>query len=130
MVEQLGVLAREGLIDIWDDTRLRAGEAWLSILDEEMRNARIAVLLISASFLTSDFIRDEEVPRLYDRHEADGLTMYPLLVRSCPWQEVPWLARMQIHPRGAKPLASYRSAKVDEVVADVALEIASIARSP
>ena len=93
-----------------------------------MLHAKIAVLLISADFLTSEFIRTEEVPRLMDKHVSAGMTIYPLLVRDCAWQAVPWLAAMQLRPRNAKPVAS-RPDKVDRILADVAREIAGIARA-
>jgi hypothetical protein len=127
--EQLAVLEQEGLIDAFDDTRIRAGEDWYARLDQEMREAQIALFLISASFLTSAFIRKEEIPRLFERHEAAGMILYPLLVRDCPWQEVSWLARLQIRPRDARPIARMTASTLDKCLADVAREIASIVRA-
>jgi len=66
---------------------------------------------------------------LFDRHEQGGMTVYPLLVKPCPWQEVSWLARLQVRPRDARALASFRGAKVDEVLVEVAREISSMARN-
>jgi hypothetical protein len=128
LVSHLGVLAREGLIDVWDDRKIEAGANWFDRLHQEMLHARVAVLLISASFLTSDFIRDQEVPKLFDAHEANGMRIYPLLIRSCPWQEVPWLARMQLRPPDEKPVSRRRGDQRDEVFAEIAREIAGIAR--
>lgn len=128
LVTQIQVLARERLVDIWDDRKIGAGEDWFKEIDTKMLDARIAVLLISADFLTSSFIRDHEIPKLFDRHESGGMSMFPLLVRSCAWEEVPWLARMQIRPIDAKPVSRYRGDKVDEVLAQVVREIAAIAR--
>src|SRR5262249_54876297 len=129
VVEQLGVLASEGLIDLWDDRKIGVGEDWFAQIHEQMLNARIAVLLISSAFLTSKFIRETEVPSLFERHEQDGMTIYPLLMKPCPWQEVAWLAKMQLRPTGTKPIASYRGIRVDEVLAEVAREIASLTRA-
>jgi TIR domain len=126
--EQLAVLEREGLIDLFDDTRITVGEDWYSRLDREMLDARLALLLISAPFLNSAFIRKEEVPRLFVQHESDGMVLYPLLVRDCAWAEVPWLARLQIRPKDARPIASFRGATLDKCLADVAREIASIVK--
>ena len=108
IVSQLRVLARQNLIDIWDDTKIRVGSAWLEEIHQQMLQARIAILLISASFLSSDFILDEEIPRLFTRHEQDGMLIYPLLIRPCPWKAVPWLARMQIRPEDGRPVSSFR----------------------
>jgi hypothetical protein len=125
LANHLSVLAREGLVDNWDDQKLGAGEDFLSRIGQEMLQARVAVLLISADFLTSEFIRTKEVPLLFERHLSGGMTIFPLLVRDCAWQEVPWLARMQLRPRDAKPVAA-RPAKVDHIMAEVAREIAAL----
>jgi hypothetical protein len=66
--EQLAVLEREGLLDLYEDTQLQAGEAWYERLQSEMSAAKVGLLLLSAPFLSSGFIRNEEVPKLFDRH--------------------------------------------------------------
>jgi hypothetical protein len=129
VVEQLGVLAKQGLLDIWDDRKIGAGDAWFDQIHVHMRSAKVALLLISSAFLTSDFILTHEVPQLFDRHAESGMHLYPLLIRPCPWQEVAWLARMQMRPPGTKALSNYRGAKIDEVLASVAREVAGLCRS-
>ena len=54
--------------------------------------------------------------------------VYPLLVRDCPWQEVQWLARLQIRPSDGKPVASRRGESRTECLANVAREIADIVK--
>ncbi|HEU4558150.1 MAG TPA: toll/interleukin-1 receptor domain-containing protein [Longimicrobium sp.] len=126
--EQLGVLEQVGLIDVFDDSEIDIGAEWYERLDREMREARLALLLISASFLRSGFILKEEVPRLFARHTEAGMILYPLLVRDCAWQEVPWLARLQMRPQPLRPVASIRGGALDTCLAGVAREIASIVR--
>jgi hypothetical protein len=127
--EHLRVLELENLIDPFDDTQIGAGEDWYARLDREMLEARIALLLISVSFLTSAFIRKEEIPRLFNKHKTGGMVLYPLLVRDCAWQEVSWLSSLQIRPTDARPIAPMRSAVRDKCLADVAREIASIVKA-
>jgi hypothetical protein len=129
IVEQLAVLAKQGLLDLCDDTKIGAGDAWFDQIQAHMRSAKVALLLISSSFLTSDFILAHEVQQLFDRHAKSGMHIYPVLIRPCPWQEVAWLARIQMRPPGAKALSSYSGAKVDEVLASVAREVAGLCRS-
>jgi len=127
--DHLGVLEQEGLIDVFADTRIGPGNDWFNTLHEEMSSARLALLLVSASFLTSPFIRKDEVPLLFQKHEAAGMTIYPLLVRDCAWQEVGWLSRLQIRPPDAKPVESLRGSSRQACLANVAREIASIMRT-
>jgi|GEM_PF-3470096 len=126
VVSNLGVLSRKSLIDIWDDQKLDAGENWRAKINDAMGRARIALLLISTPFLNSDFIQKKEIPKLFRRHESDGMTIYPLLIKYCLWEEVRWLKRMQIRPDGAKPVSDH--GKIDKVLTEVAREIARIVR--
>jgi hypothetical protein len=125
----LSVLVQQKLVELWDDAKISPGTPWLAEINEQMRSARVALLLISPSFLTSEFILRHEVPTLFERHEASGTTIYPLLVRQCAWREVAWLSRLQMRPQAAKPVASFRGSRIDEILTDVALELAQIVRS-
>ena len=93
LLSQLGVLQNAGLIDLWSDDRISAGDDWKDKIEQAMAGARVAVLLITSNFLTSNFILNKEVPRLLQRREHEGLTVFPVLARACPWQEVDWLVR-------------------------------------
>ncbi|AMY07804.1 hypothetical protein LuPra_00985 [Luteitalea pratensis] len=130
ITEQLAVLQAEGLVSICDDTKLQVGENWYEQLNEIMLGARLGLLLISAPFLNSEFVRKEEVPRLFDQHAAVGMKIYPLLVEPCPWKRVEWLARLQLRPqdarREAKPLSTFQGAARKQKIVDVAYEIATL----
>ncbi len=126
VVSHLGVVS--DLITVWDDSKIGPGQKWLNKIDRAMRRARVALLLISVDFLNSDFIKKNEIPEIFRRHEQEGMTIYPLLVRFCPWRQVNWLKELQIRPVGARPISDYGK-KIEFVLTQVADEIASIARS-
>lgn len=86
LVRQLGVLELEGELSLWHDRKSAAGDDWLAEIKKAIASADAAVLLISADFLTSEFIHDEELPALLKRRDEDGLRVIPLIVRPCPWQ--------------------------------------------
>ena len=65
--------ATEGLISVWHDRCLTAGEAWDRRIREEIDQAHLILLLVSASFLGSDYIRDIEMLRALERHGAAPL---------------------------------------------------------
>jgi hypothetical protein len=92
----LGVLQAEGLIDLWDDTRIATGDTWFQEIETALRSARIAILLLSPSFLTSKFILVKEVPQLLQRRKTEGLRLMPILIKPCAWQAVGWLLALQI----------------------------------
>jgi hypothetical protein len=84
------------------------------------------VLLISADFLISDFIRGTEVPRLLQRRAQDGLRIIPLIVRPCAWRRVSWLAEIQGRPTDGRPLAEGSPVQIEKDLADLAEEIADL----
>jgi tetratricopeptide (TPR) repeat protein len=122
-LSQLGVFVKQDLLNVWEDRRIGAGEDWYEKIQESMKSATVAVLLISQHFLTSDFILREEVTSLLRRRDEKGLVIFPVLIRACNWQVVDWLSRMQVRPTDARPVASYKGNQRDEVLAEIALEV-------
>jgi hypothetical protein len=81
---QFGVLQQQSILELWHDRRIGAGAEWYQEIRQAMDAADIAVLLISADFLTSPFILQEEVARLMTRRQQEGFPIVPILVRPCP----------------------------------------------
>jgi hypothetical protein len=128
LVTHLKVLEGEGVLDVWDDRRIEAGADWLPEIEQAIQRASVAIFLISAHFLTSDFIRHEEIPRLLERRQKEGLRVIPLIVRPCAWTEVKWLAAIQARPKDGRPLSRVGQDRVDEDLAALAKEVAGIVR--
>jgi hypothetical protein len=126
LVKHLRVLELEGELEVWDDRRIDAGDDWLSEITREMERAKVAVLLISADFLISTFIRSEEAPHLLARRRSGGLRVIPVIVHPCPWKKVGWLASIQLWPSDGRALSTGPEAQVDTDLADLALEISRI----
>ena len=59
--------------------RIRAGSDWQVEISQAITQAKVAILLISASFLTTDFILDKEVPALLQRRDREGLIIFPVI---------------------------------------------------
>ena len=120
VVRHLSVLGGQQLIDVWDDRKIRAGECWRGEIEEAVEAANVAILLISAHFLTSDFIMNVEVPRLLDRRDQEGLLVVPLIIKPCSWNQVQWLERMNMYPKDAQPLSGKEEYQTDQLLADLA----------
>jgi tetratricopeptide (TPR) repeat protein len=126
---QLGVftrkdpLAADDILTTWDDRRIDPGEDWPRKIQEAIDAAGIAVLLISANFLTSDFIMREEVPRLLERQHNDALIIFPIIVEACNWQVHEWLKPIQVLPKDAKPLEYLTGGPLNEALATIAGKI-------
>jgi hypothetical protein len=126
-VEELGshlkLLQRQGLIEVWSDSEITAGQEWHEVINEGMERADIFLLMVSASFLSSDFCWGIEVKRALERHDQGSAIVVPVILRPCLWKESP-LARLQALPKDAKPISTHRN--TDEVWSDVADAIRGI----
>jgi hypothetical protein len=124
LVTHLKVL--EDQLDAWEDSRIQAGNQWLSEIETAMNHAHAAILLVSADFFNSGFIKGVEVPALFKRREKEGMKIFPLFVKPCAWAEIEWLNPIQARPLDAKPLSGRRSHTVDAILSDFAVEIKNI----
>ena len=65
-VERLQVhlkpFVRSGQVEIWDDTKIQVGMNWSEAIRRALASAKVAILLISADYLASDFIALDELP--------------------------------------------------------------------
>ena len=50
----------------------RLVKTWYPAIEKALNEASAAILLVSADFLISEFIRNEEIPRLLERREKEG----------------------------------------------------------
>ena len=126
LVTHLSVLQQEGILDIWDDRRIGAGADWYQKIQEAITRASVAVLLVSADFLTSKFILSKEIPALLERRNKEGLRIYPVIIKPCAWKQVKWLARMNLRPKDGRPILGGSEFQVETDLAAIADEIADI----
>jgi TIR domain len=126
LLTHLSVLDHEGLLHVWTDRRIEVGASWQAKINEAMSDSRVAVLLVTANFLTSEFILNQEVPRLLQLHAQGGMLVLPLLARPCPWKLVSWLAPRQVRPQDGHPLSAGSEVDVDADLTALTYEIASL----
>ncbi len=123
LASHLAVLAEEGLLAVWDDRRIGAGDDWEAEIRRAMGEAHVAILLISKDFLTSPFVLGTEIPLLLQRRSKEGVRLIPIVLHSCMWKEVPWLAKLQMRPRDGTPLASFHGDRVDKELVAITGEV-------
>lgn len=98
LVAQLKGLEQAGLLDVWVDTRIDAGDKWYPDIESAMKRAAVAVCLVSEYFLASDFCTKQEIPFILKRASEDGLLIIPLLISDCPWYAHRWVEERQMIP--------------------------------
>ncbi len=101
----LRMLEQANRLTIWDDRKIDAGDTWYDEIKTAMEDAEVAVCLISADYLASDFCVKEEIPYLLERRKNNGLVLIPILIRPCAWKAIDWLKAIQMLPRDGKSVA-------------------------
>jgi internalin A len=118
----LTMLKRSDKIATWNDRAILAGTEWDNEIKQQLANAHIIVLLVSASFLASDYIWKEELNHAMQRHENGTARIIPVFIKACDWKDAP-LGKIQGLPRDAKPIGT---ADNDEVWTAVAQGIRAV----
>ena len=104
--DHLSLLRRQGVISGWHDRMIGAGEEWKGQLDKNLEEAQIILLLISPSFLASDYCYDIETERALDRHDKGEAKVIPVLLRPVDWEGAPF-ARLQGLPIDLRPVTTW-----------------------
>lgn len=93
-------------VAFWFDTDLKGGDEYKRQIESEIDKAHIALLIVSQSFLNSEFIETFEMPRITGRAQKGEMLVIPVLVEPCAWIEDPFLADRQMVP-SARPLIEF-----------------------
>ncbi len=119
---QLALLERQHIIELWDDTRIEAGQHREGVMNEALDAASAALLLVSANFLASDMIMDWELPRILSRHEQGQMVVLSLILSPCLYRESP-LRTYPTFNSVDQPLSTLAPAQVDEMLVSLAREL-------
>lgn len=113
-------LEKRGLCKVWADTGLEAGDDWKEEIESALSLAQVAVLLISADFLASDFIVDNELPPLLARAAEEGTRIVPIILKPCGFDRDVNLSRFQAINPPDRPLISLPEGDREDVYNKVA----------
>ena len=98
-------LERSGRIERWDDTKIKTGANWRSEIEQAIARAKVAVLLISADFLASDFIHSNELPPLLEAAQNEGAIILPVIIKPSRFTTTPSLSKFQAFNDPQKPFS-------------------------
>lgn len=74
---------RKGMLECWADTKIRTGDIWRQEINTALNETLVAILLISADFLASDFIVNNELLPLLDAYKNEDIKIIPVLLKPC-----------------------------------------------
>ncbi len=107
LLTHLRPLLRNSVITSWSDQQIKPGSKWLDEIRDALSKTRVGVFLVTADFLASDFIHDEELTPLLREAKTDDVTILWIPVRACSHDETP-LKDYQAIINPGKPLATMK----------------------
>lgn len=123
--KQLSLLKRQGIIDVWHDRRIGAGEDFARAIDQHVETDDIILLLVSADFLDSDYCYEKEMMRAMERHEAGEAIVIPVILRACGWHGAPF-GKLNATPPNGTPVTQHPDR--DQALLEVAKAVGSAAQ--
>jgi hypothetical protein len=114
--------AAESELDLWDDTRLSAGQQWDEEINRALAKAGVAVALVSADFLGSSYVMQKELPAIVKAAKAGGASLLWVYISAAGWEETP-LKDFQATHDTKTPLDSRTRAEQNEILKAVAQQI-------
>lgn len=124
LADHLGGL-RPTQIEDWYDGQIVPGQPWAQEIGERMETAEIVLLLVTAAFLGSDFIRRVELATALERHRRGEARVIPVIMKPVYWQGTD-LGPLQALPQHAKAVSTWDDQ--DAALADVARGVSRTAR--
>lgn len=106
--DHLSLLKRLGVINEWHDRGISAGREWAGEIDEHLKSADIILLLVSASFIASDYCYDVELTLATERHNAGKARVVPVILQPCDWTSAPF-GKLQALPKNGRPVTKWRN---------------------
>jgi tetratricopeptide (TPR) repeat protein len=117
LVEHLSTLRRQGYISEWHDRQIVAGTDWAQEIDIHLHSASLILLLISPSFIASDYCYGIEMQLALERHQAGQALVIPIILRPTDLKDTPFAA-LQFLPAHGKAVTTWQNR--DEAFLDVA----------
>lgn len=113
--DMLKPLIKKDSLKVWDDTKIAAGGLWKEEINKALAKAKTAVLLVSPNFLASDFIIENELPKIFDKADVSVLWVS---LSACMYQETE-IAKYQAINDPSKPLDKLPKAQQNETLVQV-----------
>ncbi len=115
-------------ISLWCDTDIKPGELFNPEILKSLNKASVAVLMVSADFLASDFIRNNELPLLLKAGIKKGKTIIPVIVSPCRFLQEEMLSQFQAINPPSKPLSKQTFTQKEETYVKIVDRIEQIVK--
>jgi TIR domain len=125
LLSHLSWLNGQHSVEFWTDRNIEPGDMWHEKIQAALDRAKVAVLLVSPEFLASSYITSNELPKMLQAAETDGMKIFWIPVRPSAYKHSP-IAKFQAAHAPDKPLAVLRGAARDQAFVDIGERLAKV----
>ena len=106
--KHLTSLVRIGSVLVWDKHKVKPGQEHRREIDEQLKQARLILLLISSNFISSDDCYASDLVKALQRYQDDKIRVIPILLKPCTWDELAF-SPFQVLPRNRVPVSLWKN---------------------
>lgn len=106
LFDHLGGLRSGGYISAWSDGQIVPGQEWAPAIIRQLDEADIILLLVTSSFLGSEYIGRVELVRALERHRRGEAIVIPVVLKPADWQTA-GLEGLQALPKDGKAVSTW-----------------------
>src|SRR5436309_11112044 len=117
-------LRSQEYITLWHYGEIPPGAEWESAIAHHLDHSDIILLLISPSFVHSEYCRGKEMHRAIERHKTGEAHVIPVIMRPTSAWKTTALGSLQALPTQAHPVTTWRNR--DEAYANIAEGITKV----
>src|SRR6266567_3023730 len=100
--QQLRTLTMAGRIQPWHRGKFKPGADVAQHIATHLDQARIIIMLVSASLFDSEYYDSPEMQHAFQLHIEQKVLLIPVIVEHCLWKDTP-LGVLEPLPQGGKP---------------------------
>jgi hypothetical protein len=107
-------------VEVWSDAEIKIGASWHDEIARAISTADVAILLVSADYLASDFIASQELPTLLESSSHRRTLILPVMISPAFLDPASPLSRFQFVNNPDRPLSALKPNEQDQVFMEVA----------
>ena len=116
------------MVEVWSDQMIKSGRKWREEIAAALDNSKVALLLVSADFLASDFIVNNELPPLLEKAAAENAVILPLIVKPSRFLREDSLCCFQAVNDPRRPLIGVSEAESENILVKLSEDIEELIR--
>lgn len=105
-IKHIAPFKNNGLIEDWYDRKLIAGQEFQDNIDNNLENADVICLFISANFLSSNVCMKEK-RNAVELKKKKGIAVVPIILSACGWSDDKDISLLLALPTDGKPISTF-----------------------